>query len=257
MNTVTTRTTQAFSSNETARNLAFSEVWSGDLKDVFAGVADYYDRANVVASLGLLSHWLKRFISTIDLSPGDKVLDICAGTNVIGIALLKKQPDLDIQAIDRSPDMQRVGTERASKLGFDIKSDIADVHQLPYPDNHFDVITLQYASRHLGILQVTREINRVLKPGGYFYHCDMLRPQNSLVEKAYYAYLKFSLAFTSWLFRSNEPALNTREYFIDALKMFYSADEFSNLLQEVGFTSVQHQSVFGGMVAFHKAKKGV
>jgi ubiquinone/menaquinone biosynthesis C-methylase UbiE len=78
------------------------------------------------------------------------------------------------------------------------KSDIADVHQLPYPDNNFDVVTLQNASRHLGILQFTKEINRVLKHGGYFYHCDKLRPQNSLVEKAYYAYLKFSLVFTSW-----------------------------------------------------------
>ncbi len=256
MNT-TIRTEHAFSSNEIARNHAFSKVWSGDLKDVFADVADYYDRANMVASLGLLSWWLKRFVSTIDLSPGDKVLDTCAGTNVMGIALLKKQPDLDVQAIDRSADMQRVGADRASKLGFNIKSDIADVHQLPYPDNHFDVVTLQYASRHLGIMQVTKEINRVLKPGGYFYHCDMLRPQNSTIEKAYYAYLKFSLAFTSWLFSSNQPALNTREYFIDALKMFYSAEEFSELLQQVGFTSVQHESVYGGMVAFHKARKNL
>lgn len=255
MNTITTRAEQAFSSNEIARSQAFSEVWSGDLKDVFSDVADYYDRANVVASLGLLPWWLKRFVATIELSPGDKVLDICAGTNVVGIALLKKQPDLDLQAIDRSPDMQRVGTDRASELGFKIKSNIADVHQLPYPDNYFDLITLQYASRHLGILLVTREINRVLKPGGHLYHCDMLRPQNSIVEKAYYAYLKFSLAFTSWLFSSNEPALNSRAYFIDAIKMFYSAEEFTELLREVGFTSVQHKSMFGGMVAFHKAKK--
>jgi len=34
-------------------------------------------------------------------------------------------------------------------------------------------------------------------------------------------------------------------------------DEFTDLLQEVGFTSVAHQSVFGGVVAFHKAKKGL
>jgi len=250
-----TKAEEVFSMNEAARSQAFSEIWAGDLKGVFAGVADYYDRANRIASMGMLGWWLKRFVATIDLRPGDKLLDVCAGTNVMGIALLKKRPDLDVQAIDRCADMQRVGMERAAKLGFKIKSDIGDVHRLPYPDNRFDVVTLQYASRHLGILEVSKESHRVLKPGGYFYHCDMLRPESALVEEAYYMYLKASLDFTSWVFRSNTAALNCRQYFIDALRMFYSAGELTDLLYEVGFSSVQHTAVFGGVVGFHKARK--
>jgi hypothetical protein len=38
---------------------------------------------------------------------------------------------------------------------------------------------------------------------------DMLRPQNPLVEKAYYTHLKFLLAFTSWLFSSIESILHS------------------------------------------------
>ena len=250
-----TNSETTFRKTESDRIHTFSEIWNRDIDKVFANVAHYYDRANVVASLGLLSVWLKKFISTIDVHPGDKVLDVCAGTNVVGIALLKKQPDLDIQAIDRSEDMQRVGAERATKRGFTIKSDIGDVHSLPYPDSHFDVVTLQYASRHLGILQVGQEINRVLKPGGHFYHCDMLRPSNKLVEKAYYMYLKFCLNFTSWIFKSDEAALRCRTYFIDAIKMFYSAEELSDLLRSIDFVEVEHRTVFAGMVAFHKAMK--
>ncbi len=246
---------EAFSRNETARSRAFTDVWTGELEDVFADVATYYDSANVVASLGLIGCWLKSFVSTIDVRPGYKVLDVCAGTNVIGIALLKKQADLDVQAIDRSPDMQRVGTARAARLGFKIKSDIGDVHRLPYPDNYFDVVTLQYASRHIGILRVGEEIHRVLRPGGYFYHCDLLRPKCALGENAYYVYLRLCLDFTSWLFGSNQASLNCREYFIDALKMFYSAEELTDLLYEVGFSSVRHKAVFAGMVGFHKARK--
>ena len=38
--------------------------------------------------------------------------------------------------------------------------------------------------------QVFGEILRVLKPSGRFYHCDMLRPANPLVETLYYSYLR-------------------------------------------------------------------
>ncbi len=249
------KTEAAFAKNESDRASSFSGIWNTELDKVFEDVAEYYDRANVVASLGLLGVWLRRFMATIDVKPGDRCLDVCAGTNVMGIALLKKQRRLDVQAIDRSPDMQRVGAERAAKLGFSIKSDIGDVHTLPYPDNSFDVVTLQYASRHLGILQVSKEIHRVLKPGGRFYHCDMLRPASKIVETLYYVYLRFCLHFTSWLFDSAKAALNCREYFIDALKMFYSAEELSDLLRTIGFSTVEHSSAIGGVVAFHKATK--
>ena len=112
-----THSEAAFNKNESDRRQSFSGIWNGELDKVFADVAKYYDRANVIASLGLLGVWLKRFVSTIDVKPGDKVLDVCAGTNVMGIALLKKQPGMDVQAIDRSQDMQQVGAERASKIG--------------------------------------------------------------------------------------------------------------------------------------------
>ena len=96
---------------------------------------------------------------------------------------------------------------------------IGDVHDLPFPDGHFDIVTLQWASRHLRVKHVLGEILRVLKPGGRFHHCDMLRPANPVVETLYYAYLRTCLAVTGLLFRSGPAALNCKRYFIDALQM--------------------------------------
>ncbi|MDD1625997.1 MAG: hypothetical protein LUQ26_00760 [Methylococcaceae bacterium] len=73
---------------------------------------------------------------------------------------------------------------------------------------------MQFASRHLKIAHMFGEINRVLKPGGHFYHCDMLRPSNRVVEKLYYAYLRLCLSGTGFLFRSSPAALNLIKYFI-------------------------------------------
>jgi demethylmenaquinone methyltransferase/2-methoxy-6-polyprenyl-1,4-benzoquinol methylase len=240
---------------EIAREEQFRNVWTNELNDVFADVAPYYDRANHVASLGMWDRFLREFMATVDVRPKERVLDVCAGTNAIGIALLKREPTLEVHAIDRSAAMQEVGRRNAEALGFRIGSTIDDVHTLPYPDNHFDIATLQFASRHLRVRRVFSEIRRVLKPGGRFYHCDMLRPGNPLVEKLYYTYLRFCLNFTGFLFASGPAALNCREYFINALQMFYSAEELSDVLEDLGYRNVTSRTVFAGMLGFHRAVK--
>ena len=240
---------------EVAREERFSDVWAQQLDIVFADVAPYYDRANYVASLGLWNWLLRRFMSTIPIHANERVLDVCAGTNAVGIALLAREPSLDMHAMDRSAEMQAVGRQRAEANGFRLHSTIGDVHELPFPDNHFDVVTLQWASRHLRIKRVLSEIRRVLKPGGRFHHCDMLRPANPVVEKLYYAYLRFCLAFTGFVFRSGPEALNCKKYFINALEMFYSADELSIVLEEIGFSDVSYKKIFAGMIGMHRAMK--
>jgi demethylmenaquinone methyltransferase/2-methoxy-6-polyprenyl-1,4-benzoquinol methylase len=240
---------------EIAREDQFNVVWTEELNEVFADVAPYYDRANYVASLGLWGWFLRRFMATLDVRPRERVLDVCAGTNAIGIALLEREPTLEVHAIDRSAAMQEVGRSRAEALGFHIQSVIDDVHTLPYPDNSFDAAALQFASRHLRIRRVAAEIRRVLKPGGRFYHSDMLRPANRTVERLYYAYLRFCLWFTGFVFRSGPAALNCKEYFIQALQMFYSAQELSDMLEDVGFRDVSAKTVFSGMLGFHRAVK--
>ena len=136
-----------------------------------------------------------------------------------------------------------------------IKSTIGDVHKLPFPDNHFDIVTLQFASRHLRVREVFTEILRVLKPGGHFHHSDMLRPRNPVVKTLYYTYLKMCLNFTSLMVKSGPSAVKCKQYFLDALELFYTAEELTVVLQELGFVEVTSVTVFSGMLGFHRAVK--
>ena len=246
---------QYFLGREEKRKHAFSGIWGDELHAVFKDVAPYYDVASNVASLGMCITWRGKFLSAVDLKPGDKVLDVCAGTNAVGIGLLKKQPAARITAIDRSQEMQDVGQQLARANGMEIESVVGDVHRLPFPDNSFDVATLQWASRHLQIVDVFSEIRRVLKPGGRFHHCDMLRPENPVVQTLYSTYLKGCVSATALIFGSGKEARSCRNYFVEAIELFYSSREITAMLEHVGFSPVTAQDAMGGVMAIHRATK--
>lgn len=245
-----------FAWREQRRHSMFAGIWRDLIPKVFEDVPKYYRSGNIVASLGLWEFWVWQFVQTIELQPQYQVLDVCAGTNDIGIRLLKKQPGMAVTAIDRSRQMQAEGRNRAAKKKMHINSIIHDVHTLPFADNSFDVVTLQAASRHLQLDRVLPEILRVLKPGGYFYHCDMLKPGNRLVEWCYLNFLRVSVALTALIFGSTEASRNCRGYFKEVIRHFYTPEELSAVFRLVGFDNVTcKKSLWGGMVGFHRARK--
>jgi len=250
-------TPAGFDQREQRRRSLFSETWGELIPKVFKDVPTYYRTGNIVASLGLWELWVSQFVNTIKLRPGYKVLDVCAGTNDVGIRLLRRQPGIYVTAIDRSKEMQEVGQNRARRYGVHIESVIHDVHELPFPDSSFDVITLQAASRHLRLDKVLPEILRVLKPRGYFYHCDMLKPSTRVVEYFYLRFLRLSVSWTALIFGSTEASRNCGNYFSDAITNFYTAEELSAVFRLVGFTNVTcEQSIWGGMVGYHRSQRG-
>ena len=254
--TYTSITSGIFEQREQKRHSLFSHIWKDLIPKVFEDVPQYYRPGNIVASLGLWELWVWQFIRTIELRPNYKALDVCAGTNDVGIRLLQKQPGMSVTAIDRSKEMQQEGQKRAAKYHVKIDSIIQDVHQLPFADNSFDVITLQAASRHLQLDKVLPEILRVLKPGGHFYHCDMLKPSTRIVEWFYLRFLRVSVGLTALVFGSTAASRECGEYFKDAIQHFYTPEELSEVFRLVGFKNVTcKKSIWGGMVGFHNSQK--
>ena len=247
---------------ERLRRTKLDSYWDNDLKLVFNDIAERYDKANDFFSFGVWTRLRRKFVAWADVPKNSKVLDVCAGTNAVGIDLLLKGPTLDVTAIDRSEEMQRIGTQRAQQSGFKIKSVIQDVHSLPFNDKTFSGVTLENATRHLEVKKVFEEIYRVLEPGGYFYHHDLVKPSNPVVSLFYNGYLRVMVPLTTFAFFRTEKFLGLRHsvfkltnYFIEAINIFYTSDELTLLLEEIGFRDIEVRSLMGGTVGFHKARK--
>ncbi len=248
---------EEFLKKEDLRSRLFGETWRTLIPEVFRDVPAYYDQGNAVASLGSCSPWSARFAADIHrrLPPGAKVLDVCSGTHDIPLRLLTLDPTLRISAVDGSEHMTAEGQRRARERNVQIDARICDAHTLPFPDDSFDAVTLQFASRHLEIIKAFGEIRRVLKPGGLFCHNDMLRPSSPIVELPYLGYLHFSVRLTAKLFGSSPESKKCVGYFASAIRHFYTPREMVELLQGVGFVDIENRDFLTGVMSYHIARK--
>lgn len=246
-----------FLKKEDLRAQMFGDTWRTLIPEVFRDVPTYYDKGNAVASLGQCSRWSNTFAAAIlkHLPKGAKVLDVCSGTHDIPLRLLATDPALDIHTVDGSQHMTAEGQRRARERNLTIHAQVCDAHALPFPDNTFDAVTLQFASRHLEIIRAFKEIYRVLKPGGVFCHNDMLRPMSRVVEIPYLVYLRFSVWFTAKLFGSSADSMKCIGYFSKSIRHFYTPNEMADLLKEVGFVNIEDRSFLTGILSYHIAQK--
>jgi len=224
--------------------------------EVFHSVAAKYDLMNDVLSGGLHRLW-KRF--TIELSgvrPGNRVLDIAGGTG----DLTRKFSSLvgptgEVVLADINDSMLKVGRDRLLDKGVagNVVFVQADAEALPFPDNHFDVVTIAF-----GLRNVTRKENalrsmlRVLKPGGRLLVLEFSKPGNPLLAKAYDTY-SFSFMPLAGKLITNDA--DSYRYLAESIRMHPDQETLKAMMVEAGFERVTYHNMTGGIVALHRGIK--
>jgi demethylmenaquinone methyltransferase/2-methoxy-6-polyprenyl-1,4-benzoquinol methylase len=126
---------------------------------LFAPIAPNYDRWSAVLSLQQDPRWRSEMVELLRLRPGARVLDVAAGTGLIG-QLLNAQGH-EVVSLDISEEMSR----RAQMRG--AAAVVARAEALPFSDQSFDGLTFGYLLRYVtDPLETMRELARVLRRGG-------------------------------------------------------------------------------------------
>ncbi|HLS34004.1 MAG TPA: class I SAM-dependent methyltransferase, partial [Brevibacterium sp.] len=170
----------------------------GDVASMFDDVADRYDLMNDVLSLGQTRRWRRIVADAVDARPGEKVLDLAAGTGTSSVPFA--QAGADVIAGDISEGMLAVGRARNPGIRFMV----ADALDLPFDDGEFDVVTISFGFRNVNDPdRALAQMRRVLKPGGRLVICEFSRPVCGPLDTVYREYLMRAFPPVARLISSN------------------------------------------------------
>jgi SAM-dependent methyltransferase len=111
---------------------------------------------------GTTAPYLIRFAG---VRAGAKVLDVACGTGVA--ALTAARTGAEVQGIDLTPELVARAKENAALARLEVPFQQGDAESLPFPDATFDAVLSQFGHMFAPRPEVvTREMLRVLKPGG-------------------------------------------------------------------------------------------
>ena len=153
---------------------------------MFDAVARRYDLTNTVLSLGQDRFWRRATRSALGIGPGDKVLDLAAGTAVSTVELAES--GAWCVAADFSVGMLAAGAARR------VPKVAGDATRLPFADAVFDAVTISFGLRNVvDHAAALREMARVTRPGGRLVVCEFSTPTNALFATVYKEYLMQAL----------------------------------------------------------------
>jgi demethylmenaquinone methyltransferase/2-methoxy-6-polyprenyl-1,4-benzoquinol methylase len=214
---------------------------------MFDGVAKNYDKANDLLSFGFARIWRKKVAKLVNSQPGQKILDLAAGTGSSSIAFLRE--GVKVVAADFSIGMIEEGRKKHPELEF-VFADAAD---LPFTDKEFDTVTISFGIRNVEKTELAlAEMLRVLKPGGKLVVCEFSRIPNRPLHSLYRFYLRNILPTLSALVSKTPEAYS---YLAESIDAWPGQQELVKVIESAGFESVSYLNQTFGVVAIHSAFK--
>ena len=104
-------------------------------------------------------------VDATGIGPGDRVLDVAAGTG--NVAIPAAATGASVIASDLCPELMEQGRQVAAARGVELEWREANAHELPFGDDEFDVVTSCIGVMFAPFHQLAAgELVRVCKPGG-------------------------------------------------------------------------------------------
>lgn len=219
--------------------------------DLFAAIAPRYDLLNDLQSFGLHRRWKRRLAQLAAVGPGQRALDLCCGTG--DVTFLLARTGAAVVGLDFSDAMLRIARARLNvpELQSRVQFVQGDALHVPFPDAHFDAVTMAYGLRNLSDWEAgLAEMRRVAKPGGRLLVLDFGKPDRPLWRQLYFAYLRWVVPVLGRLFCGDAAAY---AYILESLRAYPAQHGVAARMREMGCAEVRVVSLLGGVMTINAA----
>ena len=212
---------------------------------MFDAVARRYDVTNDVLSLGQVRRWRREVVRTVAPRPGDRVLDLAAGTGTSSEPF--EAAGAFVVPCDFSLGMLREGKRARPTMPFTA----GDATRLPFADGAFAAVTISFGLRNVVDPDAAlREIARVTKPGGRLVVCEFSHPTWAPFRRVYLEYLMRALPPVARRVSSSPDAY---VYLAESIQAWPDQAALAKRIAAVGWRDVAWRDLTGGIVALHHA----
>ncbi|MFC3993571.1 demethylmenaquinone methyltransferase [Actinoplanes siamensis] len=219
-----------------------------EVAEMFDGVAQRYDLTNTVLSFGRDRGWRRATRAALGPRPGERVLDVGAGTGV-STDELGRSGAFAVGA-DLSVGMLQAGRRVRPRVPLLA----GDALRLPFPDATFDAVTISFALRNVVDTEAAlREFGRITRPGGRLVVCEFSTPTNPAFRTVYMQYLMRSLPTVARGVASNPDAY---VYLAESIRAWPDQAGLAARIAGSGpWDRVGWRNLTGGVVALHRATR--
>ncbi|HET9214450.1 MAG TPA: class I SAM-dependent methyltransferase [Gaiellaceae bacterium] len=164
-------------------------------EELFAPLAQSYDRYARLLSLGQDPRWRDALVERVEARPVHVVLDVATGTGAVAIRLARRY-GCRVVGVDQSAEMLAEGRRRVAAAGL---ADSVELRQaraegLPFEDASFDGLTFTYLLRYVDDPALTlRELARTVRPGGRVAMLEFFVPRHRTARLPWEAYVGVGL----------------------------------------------------------------
>ena len=246
---------------------------------MFDAIAGRYDLMNDILSMGQVRLWRQRVRRILAPLPGERVLDLAAGTGTSSEVFA--EAGADCVACDFSLGMLTEGMERLRRaggskgggatseiggskegeaplgntapLGGRVAFAAGDAMRLPFREDSFDAVTISFGLRNVhGTQAALEEMYRVTRPGGRLVVCEFSRITVPPVDMLYRRYLTAVLPAIARRVARNPVAY---DYLAESITGWPAQRELADVIRAAGWSSVKWRNVTLGVVAIHVGRK--
>jgi len=205
------------------------------VRAMFDAIAGRYELVNRIMTFGLDARWRRRSVIDLRLPPSSTVLDVAAGTGDFTRELHRQ--GYKAVATDLSLGM----LDAARQVPFRVQ---ADASALPFRSAAFDGVTCGYALRNFTDLAKTLdEMGRVVRPGGRVSLLEVAEPRSGLWRTGFRVWFRHVVPFIGSMLSDRQAY----HYLPQSTAYLPDAREIVRMLNEAGFSAVNHRRVMGGL----------
>lgn len=223
------------------------------IRKIFDNTAADYDRIESMLAWGTGSRYRHQALIRSGLTAGMKVLDVGVGTGLVAAQAcrLTGDPAL-VTGVDPSPGMMA-----ASRLPKTMLMVEGRAESLPFPDNHFDFLSMGYALRHISDLSVAfAEFERVLKPGGRLCILEITQARSRFGRWLLKTYMRGVIPLLTRFVSKQKDTASLWRYYWDTIEACVPPEQVIATLSAVRLTQVvRHLEV--GVFSEYQAVKAV